>query len=215
MMKDANGAGAKRPRTRPRARRTQEERSAATRTKVVLAATECVAELGFRGATMSAIAARAGVTWGAMQHQFGDKDAILDAVLETVITDFETHLSGLREAEPEPRARVRAFMRRCQQLLHRPGYRALFEIQSNRSREDDAYGRDWAHHVETVLRRLWRSLFGDLGVPRAQLAAARRFTFVVLSGIASERMLFPETDFSRKHLELLEETLLRRLGLAA
>ena len=47
-MKDANGAGVKRPRARPRARRTQEERSAATRTKVVLAATECVAELGFR-----------------------------------------------------------------------------------------------------------------------------------------------------------------------
>lgn len=198
--------------SRRRPRRTQEERSAETRAKVVAAATECVAELGFRGATMNAIAARAGVTWGAMQHQFGDKDAILDAVLENAVHDFEAQLSGLRD-ESEPRARVHAFVRHCEKLLRGPSYRAFFEIQSNRGRADDDAGASWAADVETALARIWKALFGGLGLPRARLVAARRFAFVVLSGIAAERMIFPRTDFSRSHLEVLEATLVRLLEL--
>lgn len=197
--------------SRRRPRRTQEERSAETRARVVAAATECVAELGFRGATMNAIAMRAGVTWGAMQHQFGDKDAILDAVLESAVHDFEAQLSGLRE-ESEPRARVHAFVRHCERLLRGPSYRAFFEIQSNRGRADDA-GAGWAASVETALARIWKTLFGGLELPRARLVAARRFAFVVLSGIAAERMIFPRTDFSRSHLGVLEATLLRLLEL--
>ena len=93
------------PAARPRMRRTQEERSAATRAKVIEAATECVAELGYRGATMSTMAQRAGVSWGAMQHQFGEKDAIFDAVLERVMERLRENFHGLRAEQSDPAAR--------------------------------------------------------------------------------------------------------------
>ena len=105
------------PARRRRSPRTQEERSAATRANVVQAATECVAELGFRAATMGAIAERAGVSWGAIQHQFGEKDALLDAVLEQAVGELQAGLSDIREQENDPAGRVRTFVRRCGGLL--------------------------------------------------------------------------------------------------
>ena len=117
-----------------RGRRTQEERSAETRARVVAAATGCVAELGFRGATMTAIAERAGVTWGAMQHQFGDKEAILDAVLEASLEELERRISDTGNGGATPAQRVTRFTRSVRELLAGQSYRAFLEIQLNRSR---------------------------------------------------------------------------------
>jgi AcrR family transcriptional regulator len=193
-------------------RRRQEDRSAATRAKVVRAATECVAELGFRGATMTAIAARAGVTWGAIQHQFREKDAILDAVLEASLVELEQQLAELGEGGPVVDARVRAFVGKARELTQGPGYRAFVEIQLNRARDEQreagAEAR-WSKHVGDSLARAWRHAFGDLGIPAARLVAGQRFALMVLSGIAAEAMLFPSVDFSKQHLAELEASLLR------
>jgi len=62
---------------RPRARRTQAERTAATRERILAAVVESIAELGIQRTTASEIARRAGVTWGAVQHHFGAKHGIL------------------------------------------------------------------------------------------------------------------------------------------
>jgi AcrR family transcriptional regulator len=179
---------------------------------VIEAASACVAELGFKGATMSAIAQRAGVSWGAIQHQFGEKDAILDAVLEAALAEFEAELASVREAGAEPTARVRAFIAVVARLLRGPSYRAFLEIQLNRGRDEARAGAaeaGWSAHVAEVLVRAWRNAFGDLGVPVAALRRSRRFAYMVLSGIAAEAMLFPDVDFSRQHLAELEANLLR------
>ena len=205
----AGKIGAPAPRTR--VRRTQEERSAATRAKVVEAATECVAELGYRGATMSTMAQRAGVSWGAIQHQFGEKDAIFDAVLERVMALLQENFRGLREQYPDPAERVHAFVQRNRELAGGPIYRAFVEIQLHRGREGGQAALGWSRYVGEVISGVWRDLFGDLGLSQRRLEDAQRFTFAVLSGIAAETMLFPEIDFSARHFDILEEALLRLL----
>ena len=192
-------------------RRRQEDRSADTRAKVIRAATECLAEKGFRGATMTAIAERAGVTWGAIQHQFREKDAVLDAVMQQALLEFEGQLAGLREAEPDVEGRVRAFVRRARVLTRGPNYRAFVEIQLYRGRAGGETARVWSRYVGDVITGVWRDLFGDLGLPKRRLEDAQRFTFAVLSGVAAEAMLFPDVDFSARHFDILEETLLRLL----
>jgi len=182
---------------------------------VIAAAAECVADLGFKGATMSAIAQRAGVSWGAIQHQFGEKEAILDAVLESSLAEFEAGLAPLRETAPEPEARVHAFVEVLARLLRGPSYRAFVEIQLNRGRDEARAGEaeaGWSAHVAEVLARSWKRAFGDLGVSAAALRRSRRYAFMVLSGIAAEAMLFPGVDFSRQHLAELEESLARMLA---
>ncbi|SEP20478.1 TetR/AcrR family transcriptional regulator [Trujillonella endophytica] len=52
------------------------------RAAVVEAAIQCILERGLYRASSNAIAERAGVTWGAIQHHFGSREALMLAVLE-------------------------------------------------------------------------------------------------------------------------------------
>ena len=75
-------------------RRTQADRSAATRDALVAAARRLFAEQGFAEVPTDAIVAAAGVTRGALYHQFADKTALFDAVLEAVEADIARRLAG-------------------------------------------------------------------------------------------------------------------------
>ena len=77
----------------PRVRRTQADRSAATRDALLTAARRLFADHGFAEVSADAIAAAAGVTRGAMYHQFADKTALFDAVVEAVEADIARRLA--------------------------------------------------------------------------------------------------------------------------
>ncbi len=68
-------------------RRTQVERSAATRGALVAAARRLWSERGYAAVGTPEIASAAGVTRGAMYHQFADKAALFLAVAEAVESD--------------------------------------------------------------------------------------------------------------------------------
>jgi AcrR family transcriptional regulator len=77
----------------PRARRTQADRSATTRDALVAAARRLFAAQGFAEVPADAIVAAAGVSRGALYHQFADKTALFDAVLEAVEADIARRLA--------------------------------------------------------------------------------------------------------------------------
>jgi AcrR family transcriptional regulator len=68
----------------PPVRRTQAERTAATRAVLIAAARELFATKGFGEVSTQAIADAAGVTRGALYHQFADKTELFAAVYEEV-----------------------------------------------------------------------------------------------------------------------------------
>ena len=72
-------------------RRTQEERSATTRQVVLDATIGCLIEHGYGGTTTTAIHERAGVSRGALTHQFPSKNELLAAAI--------SHLADVRATE--------------------------------------------------------------------------------------------------------------------
>jgi AcrR family transcriptional regulator len=82
----------------PRVRRTQADRSAATREALVAAARRLFAAHGFAEVPTDAIAAEAGVTRGALYHQFADKVALFDAVVDAVEADIAARLASAAAA---------------------------------------------------------------------------------------------------------------------
>lgn len=68
----------------PPARRTQAERTRATRTQLLSAARKLFADKGFSEVSTQQIVAEAGVTRGALYHQFADKADLFAAVYEQV-----------------------------------------------------------------------------------------------------------------------------------
>jgi AcrR family transcriptional regulator len=100
-------------------RRTQADRSAATREALVAAARRLFAAQGFAEVSTDAIAAEAGVTRGALYHQFADKIALFDAVLDTVEAEIAARLAdeAAAAAVSDPvegmRQAVRAWLEIC------------------------------------------------------------------------------------------------------
>jgi len=73
-------------------RRSQVDRSAATRAALVAAARRLFAESGFGGVGTETIVQAAGVTRGALYHQFADKTELFEAVYEAVEEDLSRRL---------------------------------------------------------------------------------------------------------------------------
>lgn len=76
-------------------RRTQEERSAATREALIAAARKLWGLRGYADVGTPEIATAAGVTRGAMYHQFADKATLLRAVVEAVEQDVMARMATL------------------------------------------------------------------------------------------------------------------------
>ena len=90
-------------------RRTQAERTAATRGLLLNAARKLFADKGFAEVSTQAIVNAAGVTRGALYHQFDDKAALFAAVYEEVERDLVTDIARqiMDDQPPGPLAAMR------------------------------------------------------------------------------------------------------------
>ena len=102
-------------------RRTQADRTAATRTALIAAARPLFAEHGYAAVSTPDLAAAAGVTRGALYHQFKDKQGLFLAVVNAVEDDLTTRLgetlaaSGASDPAAALHAAVDAWLDACQE----------------------------------------------------------------------------------------------------
>lgn len=81
----------------------KQDRSRATRQRLLAAAVACLAEHGWAGSTVSVVAERAGVSRGAAQHHFPTREDLFTAAVEYVAEERST---ALRALAPQSRAAV-------------------------------------------------------------------------------------------------------------
>ena len=197
-----------------RERRRQAERRAETRARILAAVVESIAEVGFQRTTAAEIARRAGVSWGAVQHHFGDKQGILMAVLEDSFNRFAERLGEIPEGDVPLEERVSLFVDRAWEHFGSPAYRSTFEILLHlRGPEEAAPDVPWREPVLAAWNRIWSGFFGDAGLPRHRTVAIQYYATSVLSGLAAMRLLEgPTAEMRRMELGFLKDTLLRELS---
>jgi len=205
---------------RTRMRRSQQERRAATRARILEAVVESIAEVGFARTTAAEISRRSGVTWGAVQHHFGGKDEMLVAVLEDSFNRFAVRLDDIVTGERSLADRVDLFVDRAWEHFSSPHYRATFEILLNYlSREGgeadrgDGAGASWQERMTKAWDAVWRRVFFDSSLSRRRSLVLQHYTVSALSGLASTAMLAGGTPaVPAEELALLKSTLLEGLG---
>lgn len=106
-----------------------QERSRATREKLLEAAETVFAAQGYDGAKISDIAAEAGCSVGAVYFRFKDKDALFFAIAESFIEDAREGLGKLFEQPATPEEIVRTFVTASAANFrkHRGLFRAIVE----------------------------------------------------------------------------------------
>lgn len=173
-------------------RRSQKERSDESRQRIVSAASRCIAERGYQGTSMSSIAKMAGMSVGAIQHQFADKAAVLFAVVEAGLMARAAAFSATPVVANSLEERVGEFIRR---MWHEgyggPEYGTAIEILIAMRKDPEFMNRsnDYFAHVFEFIDRLWMGIFWDLDVSRDQHLGALRLTFNTLNGMALQQLI--------------------------
>ncbi|MER7197214.1 TetR family transcriptional regulator [Streptomyces sp. CB01635] len=116
-------------------RAPKQDRSRATRRRLLEAAVSCLAERGWSGSTVSVVAERAGVSRGAAQHHFPTREDLFTAAVEYVAEERSTALRGLR---PRGRTEVVAAL---VDLYTGPLFRAALHLWVAASNEPQLGGR--------------------------------------------------------------------------
>lgn len=102
-------------------RRTQADRTTATREALITAARTLFTEHGYAAVSTPELAAAAGVTRGALYHQFKDKQRLFLAVVNAVEADVTARLgasvaaSGAKDPAAALHAAVDAWLDACQE----------------------------------------------------------------------------------------------------
>ncbi|WP_417804125.1 TetR/AcrR family transcriptional regulator [Thalassospira lucentensis] len=89
--------------TGPKKRLTQAEKSAAMRSRLCEATLDALTEVGYDRVTTAMVAKKAGVSQGALTHQFSSKNDLMAAAFERLLTEWRNNrqafLSSLTEGQ--------------------------------------------------------------------------------------------------------------------
>ncbi|WP_338697713.1 TetR/AcrR family transcriptional regulator [Streptomyces sp. Q6] len=113
----------------------KQDRSRATRQKLLESAVACLAARGWSGSTVSVVAEHAGVSRGAAQHHFPTREDLFTAAVEYVAEERSVALRGLR---PQGRAEAVAAL---VDLYTGPLFRAALHLWVAASNEPQLGGR--------------------------------------------------------------------------
>lgn len=116
------------PAVNPPRRRTQAERSASTKARLVEATIACLIEHGFAGTTTVAVCKRAGVSNGSLLHHFRTREGLLGAALDEVYTRLRARVVDALEELPEGEARVDGWVDVMWSAFGAPEFKAVLEL---------------------------------------------------------------------------------------
>jgi AcrR family transcriptional regulator len=175
----------------PKIRRTQGERSASTRSRLLDATIDSLAELGYAGTTTTVIAERAGVSRGAQLHHFPTKAELVTTAVEHLFQrrnqEFRTAMAKLPPAVDRAEAAVDLLWA----IFSGPTFYAWLELVVA-GRTDAALKetlRGIAERFGEEVERTFRDVFATSEAPGPFYAIAPWFTFAILQGLAMDRIV--------------------------
>ena len=174
----------------------------ATREKVILAAIDCIYRDGFHAAHTNRIAEEAGVSWGVLQYHFGDKDGLLQAVIDHIFDDFTRTLEATTLAGDDLQQRVRQLIDVVWQLVSKKEYRVSIAILRNAGKDESSSinGQKQLARWAKRTSQLWDGLFQDKIQEPLQSEIARHLLFATLRGMVDE--INPKKSKTRQAIRL-------------
>lgn len=194
-------------------RRTQEERSAATREKVIQATIDCIVEEGLHNTTAARITARSGITWGAIAHQFGDKDSVLFAVVERNGEIYRKLVdTTLKDAGATPKERIEALIDVTWKYINEPSSFAFNELViQNRARNNPMIMGQQEDMSFRQMQSTWDKFFSEFEIPPTRLETVRNLTLATLQGLSLMRLISRRPPSFKHEIAALKRSALQML----
>ncbi|WEK44054.1 MAG: TetR/AcrR family transcriptional regulator [Candidatus Sphingomonas colombiensis] len=187
--------------TEARVRRTQAERSAGTRSALLAAAIRTLHEHGYGATTTMLVAEQAGVSRGAMLHQFRTKADLMTFVVEEVYAEELERYAERFRVMSGPREIVLAYPEVVWEVLSRPSGVAVLEILQG-SRSDRVLAEKLAPIQARIENDALAYVRNTTGVSSTSLAFMRLIVWSV-RGLSIASVLTPEPGQIQESVRLL------------
>lgn len=180
-----------------------------TRTHLLASAVACLAEGGPDAVSANLVARRAGVTWGTVQHQFGDADGLWAAVLDRVAAAFDLMTPDQPPDQPVGE-RVTAIVEMLWHAVDSPGSHAIYNLRLGLPRTlaelEAAYPRSAASLAawDTQWTAACKCAFDDLPVDPDRLRRVVALLPGALQGLRTEQHLVTYADLDEARRGLSE-----------
>lgn len=197
-------------RLRDGAVRRQDERSAATRRKLVDAALDCVNLQGYARASASAIARQAGVSRGALAHHFRSRTELFTEVMLQVGERMELKTRGVVDADRPVAERISRYVDETWAVFRGDAFRAALQIWPGTPGQPGLHAAVVARmeRYERLRERQWHRLFEPYGITLAEARAARNIAIGTLRGLAFRTLFWRRDVEPRAEIALLKRLLI-------
>jgi AcrR family transcriptional regulator len=170
----------------PRVRRSHAERRETTRRQLLDAAISCLHERGFAGVILEIIADRAGLSRGAVQFHFGNRDDLYLGIIE----EIRVRLSKLPTFERQKAAslddRIVLICYHYWKILSSPDYIAAVQVHIGTMHDSNLYPQvsRALKYAQSTLDKQWVQIFSDLEISADKLVVARHVALSTMRGMA-------------------------------
>lgn len=196
-------------------RRTQAERRALTRTRLLDATIECVLDLGYARTTTVEIARRARLSRGAQLHHFPTKAELVTAAVEHLFVRRQDEFRRAFASLPADVDRWNAAIDLLWSMVSGPTFLAWLELVVA-ARTDAELGEQVTALSQRFLASVedtFRDLFPTPASPNPLFDLAPAFAFALLDGLALSRLMGDARPQAAEILDVLK--MLAHLALPA
>lgn len=181
------------------ARRTQEERSAETRLRLLDACVSCLVELGYANTTTNAIQERAGVSRGALMHHYASKADLMVASVRHLTEQRGQNLRQIAEGLSEDEDRIGRAIELLWESFQGPLFTATVElwVASRTDPELRAALAASERELRKPMTGVLATLFGSRAATSPRFETAIDLTLQFMRGAAFTAIL--RTDPQRQH----------------
>lgn len=166
-------------------RRTQEQRRLQTQTAILTAAIELLIEIGYARFSASGVAARAGVSRGALEHYYPRKIDLCAAATRHAMREAVDHARSLADPATTAADPVAKFLVDSEHFFFSPVFRAMVEIMVAAS-ADPALGavcNPIVLEARLTLNGIWTDTLGSAGYSRESAQQFIELTHYMMRGV--------------------------------
>lgn len=189
----------------PHVRRRQEDRTAETRESLFRATVRVVFRSGYAAASTALIAADAGVSRGAILHQFGTRAQLMAETVRWVY-DREREDYAKLQASRHLGARVSDWPELLWEVLSKPPGFAVLEILWATRSDPELADRVLPIQAE-IEQAAYEAMYSQLGGDRARHLASMRLQVWAIRGLTLAHALVPDPEAVRDSVDLLRRIL--------
>ena len=177
-------------------RRSQAERTAQTRGRLIEATIECLIDSGYTGTTTVAVCKRSGVSHGSLLYHYGTRERLLGAALDVVYERLQRPVIESLEALPLGEARVEALVELMWGAFGAREFKAVLELWLAASNQSDVGWAVWpeAQDFDRAIQPLAEHLFPNVAARMPDFSLYISLIFQVLQGMGLAKATWPHNE---------------------